>query len=198
MNDTDALIEAKAFYVDRIKGWMINDLKRSIEANTNFLTTLGCFTYTEVVGHFLPPLTKERGKNESRRFYRCLFAFKSHTYLQQLNIHLTRQTGRGIYEHLRHSMMHKYSPRVSKTTHGIIYTIPSIIAKEGIIIDQVTGVKSKSPPIFLSDNGHIAIANTNFVEELEIAVDEAYNRTFIQNDDNYIRASISGIKQLYI
>lgn len=54
--DKGKLIEAKNFYIDRIKGWMISDLKKSIGAGTNFLTALGCLVCTEIIGTFLPPL----------------------------------------------------------------------------------------------------------------------------------------------
>lgn len=81
----EKLSEAKDFYNDRIKGWMISDLEKSIEAGTNFLTALDCLVYTEIVGTFLPPLEDESGSLKSKRFYRCFYRLESMEYLKQID-----------------------------------------------------------------------------------------------------------------
>lgn len=190
----DTLQAAKEFYQDRILGWMINDLKKSITAGTNFLTALGCLVYTEVIGAFLPPLPDETGKPEERRFYRCFFRLKSATYLQGLDNAIRKETdGKGLYGHLRHNMTHRYVPVIVKNKEGTVLVTQSIVAIDGYSIDKVTGLSQKSPPIFLSDDGKIGFATKNYTEELENAVNHFINKTFEENEACFQTAAVKGL-----
>ena len=190
MIDQEKLKQAQEFYNERILGWMINDLKRSIVAKTNFLTALGCLIYTEIIGIFLPPLKKESGTVKEKRFYRCLFRLQSHIALRELDTLLRMGTNNhGLYAHLRHSMTHKYYPIVEKKAKNLYLTITSIVARDGITKDK----KEKAPPIFLSDKGSVVIATRNYTNELEMAVNDFIDITFCQKDPEFQRAAIDGI-----
>jgi len=181
------------FYDDRIRGWMIPDLKKGIKAKANFLTALGCFVYTEAVGHLLPSLGKnERGKQEERHFYRCLFRFDSQEHLINLDKSI-RDTGgvSGIYG-IRHAMVHRYYPTQRKRLdNGDFLFLHSTVALDGVIVDQVDNTKIDSPPIFIDNNRNIAIALNNYIKEFEKCVDESYIKTFISKESNYIEAALS-------
>ncbi len=186
------LIESKDFYNDRIKGWMIADLEKSIEAGTNFLTALGCLVYTEIVGTFLPPLENERGSLKSKRFYRCFYRLESAEYLKQIDVIIKRETNKKLYEHLRHNMAHKYYPAISKRQGNIVLFIPSVIARDGIRYDNGTGEKTDAPPVFIDNDNRVVIATRNFVKELSSAVDQFYLKTFDENNSEFQKAAVNG------
>jgi len=190
--DQNKLKEAEDFYRDRISGWMLNDLRKSIDVNTNFLTALACLIYTEIIGIFLPVIEGEKGSTEEKRFYRCLFRLNSNEYLRKLDISLRKISGnKGLYA-LRHSMAHKYYPTVSKRENKNYLCIASIIARDGVARNLSTNIKTDSPPIFL--NGEkIVIATRNYVNELELSVKGLINQTFVEKDKEYQKAVIKGI-----
>jgi hypothetical protein len=193
----DTLQEAEKFYKERILGWMIADLEKSIVAETNFLTALGCLIYTEIIGAFLPSLSdkKETGSMKEKRFYRCLFRLNSNQYLKTLDRFLRKETnGKGIYSHLRHNMSHKYYPIISKRQNNIVLFIPSVVARDGMSINKTTGITEKSPPIFLSDKGEIVIANKNYINELKESVNKFIQYSFIDKIKEYQEAAIKGIE----
>lgn len=190
--DNTKLVEAKDFYNDRIKGWMISDLTKSIETGTNFLTALGCLVYTEIVGTFLPPLDSESGSLKSKRFYRCLYRLRSADYIRQIDEIVKKETNKNLYEHLRHNMAHKYYPAISKRQGNIVLFIPSVIARDGIRYDNGTGEKTDAPPIFIDNNNRVVIATRNFVKELSLAVDGFYSKTFDENNTEFQSAAIAG------
>lgn len=187
------LKEAKEFYENRIKGWMLSDLKKSIKAETNFLTALGCLVYTEIIGAFLPPLEKEVGKIEEKRFYRCLFRLKSKQHIETLDRILRKESNKGIYGHLRHNMTHKYFPVIAKREGNVVLFIKSLVARDGIIKDEQGIDRNSAPPFFMSDKGEFVIATRNYAYELEEAVNEFIKTTFVLNKNTFQEASIQGI-----
>lgn len=199
MVDAKILKEAEDFFRDRIKGWMINDLKRSIDAKTNFLTALGCLIYTEIIGTFLPPLDiSEKGSLNEKHFYRCFFRLSSAGYLKQLDDFIRKETsGKSLYIHLRHSMTHRYIPMIGKKQEdGVYLSIHSVIARDGIMKEPKTGKKFRSPPIFLTNDNRVAIANKNYVNELEMLVDDCIEKFFQQRDLKFQEAAIKGIERI--
>lgn len=161
MIDEKILKEAGDFFNERIKGWMLNDLKKSIDAETNFLTALGCLVYTEIIGTFLPPLNiAEKGSWEERHFYRCFFRLSSARYLKQLDDLIRKDSsGKSLYAHLRHSMTHRYIPMVGKKQDGVYLSIHSVVARDGIAREPRSGKHFRTPPIFITHDNRIAIAN---------------------------------------
>jgi len=190
--DEDKLKEARDFYVDRIKGWMVSDLKKSLDAGTNFLTALGCLVYTEIIGTFLPSLENENGTIKSRRFYRCFYRLGSAEYLKQVDTIIVKETRKNLYEHLRHNMAHKYYPAISKRHGNIVLFLPLVIARKGIRYDRRTGKRTDAPPVFVDNDDRVVIASRNFVKELEQAVEDFYVATFEKNDTEFQRAAING------
>ncbi|MCA9330745.1 hypothetical protein KC957_01750, partial [Candidatus Saccharibacteria bacterium] len=157
--DKSKLEEVRHFFNETILGWMIGDLRRSVEANTNFLTALGCLTYTEAVGVFLPRLHEEpKSSLEQKRFYRCLFRLKSEEGLRKLDESTKRETGKGIYQQLRHSGAHSYFFSIAKHTKDGKFFYPVGVSRDGKLAD---GTKS-SPLGFATDDGSLIIATANY------------------------------------
>jgi hypothetical protein len=170
----EKLKRIKSFYEDRIKGWMISDLNKGIKAEANFLTALGCFVYTEAVGHLLPPLIKEIGKPNEKSFYRCLFRFNSHDYLRELDKSIRKTGGHsGIYE-MRHAMVHRYYPTPRKKVNDTYLFISTVVALDGIIRGIEFEESVNSPLIFMDDSRRIAIALNNYVREFKECVDKSF------------------------
>ena len=194
-NNSNKLAEAELFYKEKIKKWMIGDLKRSIEAKTNFLTALGCLVYTEAIGYFLPPLRGESGSKKSKAFYRCFFRLKSEDYLKNIDKGIKKDTGKNLYEHLRHNMAHIYLPSVCVKKNGQILFLPTIVARDGFF--KVDGKMSteRTSPIYISSKG-LTIANRNYIIELEEAVDSFYTKTFIKKEKKYQLSAERGIDYL--
>lgn len=187
--------KAHSFYKNRIKAWMLSDLRKTLPAKTNFLTTLGCLVYTEVIGTFLPPLENEKGSSKSKRFYRCLFRLKSGDYLKNIDHGIKKDTGRNLYEHLRHNMSHVYLPSIHLRRNGKILFLPIIVARDGFF--RVNGKLSdqRTSPIFIDSKG-LTIANKNYVIELEEAVELFYKETFINENIEYQNSAIQGINHI--
>ena len=196
--DEELLSKAYEFYKDRIVGWMIADLKKAVDARANFLTALGCLSYTETVGIFLPPLPKgERGKKEERNFYRCLFRFSSSVYLKQLDQALREDSAtNGLYA-LRNSMSHRYFPTLRRREKGVITFTNSIIAMHGILKDLERGVHVDSPPIFIDSQGRLAIVVKSYIKELEVAVNDFMDKTFEKREPEFVQYAIRGARYLF-
>lgn len=188
------LKEAEKFYQEHILGWMINDLKNSVQAETNFLTALGCFVYTEVIGTFLPSLDiSEMGKTEEIHFYRCFFRLRSSESLKQLDEFIRKETsGKSLYSHLRNGMAHSYFPNIKKTENGEKRYIHSVIARDGIA-NKPDGTKMPTPPIFIDNDSRLIIANRNYIDELEFLVRVSMNMAFVKNDSQFQEAAERGI-----
>lgn len=193
MTHEELLQKADEFYKNHIIGWMIPDLKKSVEAGTNYLTALGCLVYTEVIGTFLPPFSKETGKIESRRFYRCLFRLQSSPALKEVDDHLKQETNKNIYEQLRHNAAHLYFPRIKLIKNGATFFVPLTIARDLYIKISSTGEKMRNAPICIGPNGELIIASNNYTLELEKLVQESYQETFIKKDLQYEKAAIEGV-----
>jgi len=191
--DSQKLQEAKDFYRDRIKGWMIADLEKSLLAETNFLTALGCLVYTEIIGIFLPPITTESRDRNMARFYRAFYRLRSSEQLEFLDTAILRETNKRLYQHLRHNMAHKYFPTIEKRTGDLVLFIPSVVARDGIssIPDAIV------PPVFFSNDEvgqtRVVIAFRNYIDELKILVDESMIKTFEENEPNYQASAVSGV-----
>lgn len=196
LSSEEKLERVRSFYDDRIKGWMLADLRKGVKANANFLVALGCFVYTEVAGHLLPPLKEEIGKPEERHFYRCLFRFQSNDILRKLDAGI-RQTGgsKGIYG-MRHGMVHRYYPSPRKRMGDQYLFLSSIIAIDGVITDLQSSENRESPPIFIDDNRRVAIALNSYINELEKTIDDSYQNTFVKNNEDFIHAAISSHDQV--
>ena len=138
-------------------------------------------------------LKNESGRKEKKRFYRCLFRLRSKNYLERLNEFLIKETGKGIYEHLRHSMAHIYFPMVKKRKDNMILFIPSMVARDGFTVDIASGRKNRSSPIFIDKKGWVVIATRNYANELEEAVENFYRLTFIEKRQEYQTAAAYGI-----
>lgn len=196
----EKLNEAEAFYKDRIQGWMLADLRKSIAAATNFLTALGCLVYTEVIGTFLPPIDTEQGSQKEKRFYRCLYRLPSAELLKDLDtmIRAGTKSNKGIYQFLRHSMAHKYYPMVSiRKDQNTTLFVPTVIARDGFMMKQGPGRKKRSAPVFLNNHDTIAIATNNYTLELEKAVDQFMQNTFDKKLPEYQTAAIQGIDAIH-
>ena len=191
MPDEEKIQEAKDFYNDRIIGWMIADLRKSIGAGTNFLTALGCVVYTEIIGIFLPPLSNEKGSTNRRRFYRCFYRLKSNDYLRELDKMIINDTNKCIYEHLRHNMAHKYYPAIKKRHENIFLFIPTVVARDGFAVDP-SGSKRRSAPLFIDNKSRVVIATRNYIDELKLAVKEFYNKTFKEKNPDFQKAAVEG------
>lgn len=189
MGDQEKLKQAENFFEKRILGWMINDLNESIKAETKFLTALGCFVYTEVIGIFLPKVDDEYGSEEQKRFYRCFFRLLSKNYLKNLDTAIKRETNKGLYAHLRHNMAHKYVPSISKRQGNVVLFIPSMVARNGILPNGKPG----GPPIFVDKKGQIVIATRNYTNELEKAYHEFYKKIFTDKDEKWVESAENGI-----
>lgn len=185
------LNESKDFYNDRIIGWMLADLKKSINVGTNFLTALGCLVYTEIIGIFLPQLPDEKGSTNRKRFYRCFYRLKSKDYLQELDKMIMNDTNKCIYEHLRHNMAHKYYPAIKKWHENIFLFIPTVVARNGFAVDP-SGLKHRSAPLFIDNESRVVIATRNYVNELDLAVKEFYKKTFKERDPDFQKAAMEG------
>lgn len=190
----EQLTKAEKFYSERILGWMIADLKKSVEAGTNYLTALGCLVYTEVIGIFLPAFPKEQGKSEARRFYRCLFRLQSAEVLRNVDDLLKKETSKNIYEQLRNNAAHIYFPliKIKKNNKPTLF-VPLIITRDSYIKDLATGKKARSAPIYWAPNRELVIASKNYTLELETLVRESYQLTFVKKDPKYQKAAIAGI-----
>ncbi len=185
------LTEVDEFFKERILGWMKSDLKGSVEAKTNFLTALGCLTYTEAIGTLLPPLEGERGSIKAKRFYRCLFRLPSGEPLRSLDVAIRKETSEhdGLYEHLRHSAAHLYAPQIRRVKDGHREFMPVIIAKL---------LKPKGcPPMWqrANDNGEaeFLIGTQNYTEELETACNEFYQKIVASQEKEWVDAAIKGL-----
>ncbi len=191
MSDTK-IEEAQTFFDQRVKGWMITDLKRSVSAGNNFLTALGCLTYTEVLGSFLPKTKGESGKTEERRFYRCLFRLPSADEFRSLDGIIREETTQqqGIYQHLRHSAAHAYAPRIKRRAKdGTISYTPVAIAK----VAKMNGKIEGCPPMGIDGKGFFVIATKNYVNELEQAIDDFYQNIFIKKQPDWVQSAEAGI-----
>jgi len=190
--DQEKLKEAEDFYKYRIMDWMIADLRKSIDATTNFLTALGCVAYTEFLGRFAPPVKNEVGKIEQRCFYRALKRFPSAAYLNKLEIFIKKRIGKNFYEGIRHGLVHYYGPHLSKKTpSGASIFWACMIARDGVIYDGE--FQKNSAPIFIDTEGRIILATRNYVEELEITTQKFMENTFKSDDLAFQKAAISGI-----
>lgn len=185
------LKEAKDFFQDRIKGWMIVDLERSSRVGTNFLTALGCFVYTEITGIFLPPLDKETGSPNKKRFDRCLFRLRSKNYLFQIEKWFNEEINKSIYD-LRHSMAHTYYPSPKKRLEQGYLFVSSVVARDGFVYDISSGNKKKSSPIFFDNNQRLVIATRNYISEIKIAYTQFYKKIFIEKDLIWQEYAIKG------
>ena len=188
----EKLTEAKKFFDERVKGWMITDLKRSVSAGNNFLTALGCLTYTEVIGSFLPKVDGETGKTEERRFYRCLFRLPSADEFKSLDGIIRGETTKqqGLYQHLRHSATHAYAPRIKRRAQdGTISYTPVAVAK----VAKMNGKIKGCPPMGIDAKGYFVIATKNYVNELEQAIDSFYERIFTDNEPEWVASAKTGI-----
>jgi hypothetical protein len=193
MNDSkEKLAQVKGFFEDRILGWMISDLKRSIEVGTNFLTALGCLVYTEVIGNFLPRFgQKERGSAEEKYFYRCFYRLKSSEYLIDIDNFLKKETNRSIYQSFRHHMAHIYVPMVYKGRKPNRVFMQTVIARDGVAKDP-QGNSIKSPPIAFDTQGRVFLATRNYTEELEKAYGTFFNHIFLKKDKEWEKAALQG------
>ena len=192
--DEHKLSEIQEFFDNKILGFMMNDLEQSVVAKTNFLTALGCLTYTETIGAFLPSIRGERGSKEARRFYRCLFRFSSNEYLILLDNEIRRETTRqtGLYEHLRHSASHMYQPTIKKRNpDGTFSFVHVTIAK--FARNQSNG---PSPPMGIKDNGDFVIATQNYVRELKEAANIFRKKICTDRDPDWVNSGIKGIDYL--
>lgn len=188
---TSELREVDDFMREKILGWMINDLKRSVGAKTNFLTALGCLTYTEAIGTLLPPLAEERGTNRARRFYRCLFRLPSGRSLKSLDNAIRQDTSEhhGLYEHLRHSASHLYTPQIRRVRDGHREFMPVTIAK----LLKPEGC----PPMWQRANedggAEFLIGTQNYVNELEIACNRFYENIVVKKKSDWVKSAIDGL-----
>ncbi|MDD5769058.1 MAG: hypothetical protein PHW55_10800 [Methanothrix sp.] len=194
MINEDSLKEAEDFYNDRIVGWMIGDLFKSIDAGTNFLTALGCMVYTEVIGTMLPPLDNENGRKEEKHFYRCFYRMPSCDYTKQIDDAILQATGKRIYSHIRNSMSHTYYPAIKRVQNGNVMFVPSVVARDGLVFDGIS--KKRSAPIFIDNQNRIVIATKNYANELSEAVEIFQNKTFNQQDEKYQKSAIRGMNYL--
>lgn len=197
MIDKDKLEKLEWFYKKRVRAWMIADIKRSIAVGTNFLTALGCFTYTEVIGILLPPIPGEKGSKEERRFYRCFFRLPSGDYLKKFDKWLKDTTKRNVYQNFRHNMVHKYFPAVSiRKKDGIVLFAPLVVARSGFVFDKSTGTRKKSFPFMVDKEGRITLAIKNYITELEKAAGFFYDSTLIKKNRAFQEAAAEGIDVL--
>lgn len=192
--DEGHINEIKDFFENKIQGWMISDLERSIESKTNFLTALGCLTYTETIGIFLPPISTDIGGKYEQRFYRTLFRLESKESLMEVEKFLRYETGKGIYSHFRGRMSHKYFPLIIKRCEDTIEYAMAPVARDGFIVHQ--NLKNRSAPIFITSNSDIAIATKNYVSELKSSVNYFYQRIFIDRDSKWTSAVCKGYKEI--
>lgn len=199
-NTNDSEVEGRieeidAFFENEILGWMIGDLKRAVGANTNFLTALGCLTYTEAIGWFLPPLPREIGTPEEKHFYRCLFRLQYSQELRAIDDTIRKDTGlqRGLYKHLRHSGAHSYYFQIKKRDeNGEMLFHPIGIIKSWTKVPQ----HSLKPPIGFGKNGALCIATGPYVDALESAVQEFRKRICEQRDPQWVKYGIAGINYI--
>lgn len=188
---TAKLKEIEEFFDERVLGWMINDLKESVEAGTNYLTALGCLTYTEAVGLFLPPLPNESGSPNEKRFYRCLFRFPSKDALMDLDCMTRSETSeqRGLYQHLRHSGAHSYFFTIKKYHLGQVLFYPVGVVTTGRANDG-----SLSAPMGTDkEDGFFCIATKNYVQEFEASCKEFRKRICEDKDESWVKSGIQGI-----
>lgn len=194
--------EIESFFRDIIVGFMITDLKRSVDAKTNFLTALGCLTYTEIIGSILPPLPDsfkipKLPKGKEGNFYRCFFRLRSSVQLIATDSVFRKETkNRGVYQQLRHSMAHSYFPVVRKTENGVTTCASAVIARDGFI-PVGDNKQILSPPIYIGENGRIAICTNNYTEELDELTKDVYKKTFVDKDDEYLKYMTTGYDHLF-
>jgi hypothetical protein len=189
---TRDLKEVDDFFNERILGWMITDLKRSVDAKTNFLTALGCLTYTEAIGTLLPPIEGERGSVKAKRFYRCLFRLPSGESLKQLDTVIRSETSvhKGLYEHLRHSAAHLYTPQIRRVKDGHNEFMPVVVAK-------LLKGEGAPPPMWQRANesgeAEFLIGTQNYVSELETACRQFYKTIVQDQESEWVDAAITGL-----
>jgi hypothetical protein len=199
MNDQEILSEVSGFYKRYVFEWMLKDLQTSISNNTNYLSALGCFVYTEVFGNLLPPLGTEKGLSKySKPFFRSLFRFKSSKYLEELNEAIIKISHKNIYDHLRSGASHRYFPLIlifdnKKNANAVL---PFKIVKDGYSLDRYSKADKTAPPIFISDDGYIGMATQNFLNEFTNLIQESYSKTFEEKNSSYIESAIKGFKYI--
>jgi len=190
------LKEAEDFYRDRIQGWMITDLKRSLEAKTNFLTALGCVSYTEIIGRFLPPIDNEVGKREERAFYRAFRRLPSNYYLNKLEKYVQQNIRKNFYNGIRHGLVHCYFPNLTKKMpDGTNVFWASVVARDGFVISNQ--YKKRSAPIFIDNGGRIILATKNYVTEIEKAVKIFIKETFQKKNILYQQYAVKGVDYIF-
>ena len=177
---------------------MLSDLRMAADAGANFLTALGCLSYTETVGIFLPPLPgKETGKREEKYFYRCLFRFPSSTYMKQLDKALRDDSAKnGLYA-LRNSMSHRYYPTLRRRTNGVVSFTSSMVAMHGVLKDLARGTSVDSPPIFIDSEGRLAVVIRSYISELENAARGFMDQTFEKKSPEFVEYAIKGSRYFF-
>src|SRR3989338_1474010 len=156
IKNEDKIQSAREFYDDRIIGWMLSDLEKSADIGTNFLTALGCFVYTEIIGAFLPPLSnKDKGRKEQRNFYSCFYRLELGKLLEQLDKAILELSNSNIYKHFRNRMCHKYYPSISKKQSGQVLFISGVVARDGFWKDKLANLKIRSAPIFIDNDNRV-------------------------------------------
>jgi hypothetical protein len=185
------LSEVDSFFQERILGWMMSDLKRSVDAGTNFLTALGCLTYTEAIGTMLPPIDGERGSIEEKRFYRCLFRLPSGKPLRSLDLAIRKDTSmqRGLYKHLRHSAAHLYAPQVRKERDGHREYMPVVVAK----VLKPDGCPPMWQDASSDGEAQFYIGTKNYVQELDVACNQFYQRIITARESVWVSSALKGL-----
>jgi hypothetical protein len=182
--------------------WMMGDLQAVKDRGANFLTALGCFTYTEAIGLYLPQLDiKQTGEQfckdnkRAMRFYRCLFRLDSGKYLIECDKKI-RESGvkNGIYQ-IRHRFAHKYLPNLVMPQQIVVRVIGS---KNLEALENLKTNKLFSPIIFSESNQEkeIIINNIKYIEELRRLVNFIYKKIFTEAESEFVDAMKLGYADL--
>lgn len=191
MSEGPELNEVQKFYEERVLGFMISDLRKSVAAGTNFLTALGCLTYTEAIGTLLPELDQEpMGAAKEKRFYRCLFRLPSGEKLRELDDFIRQVTKpqQGLYRHLRHSATHLYLPQIKRRDeNGNAQFVPVVVAK-----NSVSGSFGPGVPMNIDSQGRFVIGTHQYTEELATASQSFLDATYVRQEADWVAAGIKG------
>lgn len=167
-------------------GFIFHDLRISLDANLNYLTSLGLMCYTEFLGGLMPKLKDEdkiKGMDH-RKFNRFLHRLDSpsHRY-KHLDDVFMKSLNTSIYKMFRCGLVHEYFIKP-------IHIIDSENKKKYLLNTAIA--KSAKPKDVIAfgqmPDGRIAMANEQYLRDFRKLLVEWRQLLFEKNDEVWIKA----------
>ncbi len=107
--------EVKAAYDQMCRTFMVEDIRKGIDATVNYLVALGVLSYLEVLGGLITGNGARTGGNFAKSNFNKVLEYLPPEY-KTLNDNLTVKPGKGkvqtgIYEVFRCGLVHEYAPK---------------------------------------------------------------------------------------